>query len=65
MPESTTIWSDTETRDKLAELAKVYERSSAAQLRFIIKREYAKAVSDGILNDQDQEEMEEEDAVSL
>lgn len=38
----TTIQIDVETRDKLKELAEVNERSSTAQLRWLVGEEYRK-----------------------
>ncbi len=39
MAEGTTLWIDDETKSGLKKLAKANERSAAAQLRWMVKRE--------------------------
>lgn len=49
MPETelTTIQIDKETRDRLRQIAEYHERTTAAQIRWFVKREYDRIFNDG------------------
>ena len=47
--ELTTIQTDTETLEKLREISKVYERSMAGQLRWLIAEAWLKLKSEQLL----------------
>ena len=47
--EGTTIWSDKSTKNKLERIADAQERSMAAQVRFMVDREYDELRSQGLI----------------
>lgn len=59
--EGTTIWSDKTTKSKLERIADAQERSMAAQVRFMVDREYQELRSKGMIVEKPiNQEIEEE-----